>query len=218
MYEVKHVLSVNGVDIYQAWLDTVQDTRSKARITTRVDRAALGHFGITEPVGDGVFEMTLYFGPGFRVYYAIQDRKNCFPVGRWLKGQTAERHPSGQGSLEILQGAAKMTIRTRSHEDSVLEMLRNDEAFALEYLSVALEEIDEAGGEDAFLVAVRRVAEARGGMLSLSQNTGLNRANLYRSIAVGGDPKLSTLLKVLQALGVGMSKVVSHRTEQDVRA
>ncbi len=111
-----------------------------------------------------------------------------------------------------------MTSRTRSHEDSVLEMLRDDEAFALEYLSVALEEIDEAGGEDAFLVAVRRVAEARGGMLSLSQNTGLNRANLYRSIAVGGDPKLSTLLKVLQALGVGMSKVVSHRTEQDVRA
>ena len=111
-----------------------------------------------------------------------------------------------------------MTIRTRSHEDSVLEMLRDDEAFALDYLSVALEEIDEAGGEDAFLVAVRRVAEARGGMLSLSQNTGLNRANLYRSIAVGGDPKLSTLLKVLQALGVGMSKVVSHRTEQNVRA
>ncbi|MBO0491641.1 addiction module antidote protein [Pseudomonas sp. Marseille-Q1929] len=111
-----------------------------------------------------------------------------------------------------------MTIHTRSHEDSVLEMLRDDEAFALDYLSVALEEIDEAGGEDAFLVAVRRVAEARGGMLSLSQNTGLNRANLYRSIAVGGDPKLSTLLKVLQALGVGMSKVVSHRTEQDVRA
>lgn len=111
-----------------------------------------------------------------------------------------------------------MTIRTRSHEESVLEMLRDDEAFALEYLSVALEEIDEAGGEDAFLVAIRRVAEARGGMLSLSQNTGLNRANLYRSIAVGGDPKLSTLLKVLQALGVGMSKVVAHRMEQDVRA
>lgn len=111
-----------------------------------------------------------------------------------------------------------MTLGTRSHEDSVLEMLRDDEAFALEYLSVALEEIDEAGGEDAFLVAIRRVAEARGGMLSLSQNTGLNRANLYRSIAVGGDPKLSTLLKVLQALGVGMSKVVAHRAEQDVRA
>ncbi|KTB60020.1 DNA-binding protein [Pseudomonas fluorescens ICMP 11288] len=111
-----------------------------------------------------------------------------------------------------------MTIRTRAHEDSVLEMLRNDEAFALHYLSVALEEIDEAGAEDAFLVAIRRVAEARGGMLSLSQNTGLNRANLYRSLAVGGDPKLSILLKVLQALGVGLSKVVTHGTVQDAHA
>ena len=54
-----------------------------------------------------------------------------------------------------------MTIRTRSHEESVLEMLRDDEAFALEYLSVALEEIDEPGGEDAFFVAILRVAEAR---------------------------------------------------------
>nr|WP_072434289.1 type II toxin-antitoxin system RelE/ParE family toxin [Pseudomonas sp. NFR02] len=68
MYEVKHVLSINGVDIFQAWLDTVQDARSKARITTRVDRASLGHFGVTEPVGDGVFEMKLDFGSGFRVY------------------------------------------------------------------------------------------------------------------------------------------------------
>lgn len=107
-----------------------------------------------------------------------------------------------------------MTTRTRSHEDSVLEMLRDDEAFAIEYLSVALEEIDEIGGEDAFLVAIRRLVEARGGMGTLSQSTGLARGNLYRSIAVGGDPRLSTLLKVLQALGIGMSKVVSHRTEE----
>lgn len=105
-----------------------------------------------------------------------------------------------------------MTTRTRSHEDSVLEMLRDDEAFAIEYLSVALEEIDQEGGGDAFLLAIRRLAEARGGMGALSENTGLARGNLYRSIAAGGDPKLSTILKVLQALGLGMSKVVAHRT------
>ncbi|MDB6445185.1 type II toxin-antitoxin system RelE/ParE family toxin [Pseudomonas sp. 21TX0197] len=81
MYEVEHVLSANGVDIYQAWLDTVRDMRCKARITTRVDRASLGHFGDTEPVGDGVYEMKLNFGPGYRVYYAIQDRKVVFLLG-----------------------------------------------------------------------------------------------------------------------------------------
>lgn len=81
MYEVKHVLSANGVDIYQMWLDTIRDTRSKARITTRIDRASLGHLGDTEPVGDGVFEMKLDFGPGYRIYYAIQGRKVVFLLG-----------------------------------------------------------------------------------------------------------------------------------------
>lgn len=81
MYEVEHVLSANGVDIYQMWLDTIRDTRSKARITSRVDRASLGYFGVTEPVGDGVFEMKLDFGPGYRVYYAIQERKIVFLLG-----------------------------------------------------------------------------------------------------------------------------------------
>lgn len=81
MYEVKHVLSANGVDIYQAWLNTVQDTRSKAKITTRVDRAALGNFGDHKSVGDGVFEMRLDFGPGFRVYYAIEKQKIIFLLG-----------------------------------------------------------------------------------------------------------------------------------------
>ncbi|WP_163004108.1 addiction module antidote protein [Pseudomonas viridiflava] len=111
------------------------------------------------------------------------------------------------------QGEKEMTTHTRSHDESVLDILREDEAFAIEYLSVALEEIDEDGGEDAFLVAIRRLIEARGGMGNLSKNTGLARPNLYRSIAAGGDPKLSTILKVLQALGVGMSKVVSHRPD-----
>lgn len=107
-----------------------------------------------------------------------------------------------------------MTVRARSHEDSVLEMLRSDEAFAIEYLSVALEEIDEEGGEGAFLNAIRRLIEARGGMTSVSEATGLARPSLYRSIAAGGDPKLSTILKVLQAVGIGLSKVVTHRTDE----
>ncbi|MFH7489530.1 helix-turn-helix domain-containing transcriptional regulator, partial [Pseudomonas syringae group genomosp. 7] len=65
--------------------------------------------------------------------------------------------------------------------------------------------------EDDYLTGIRRLIEARGVMGNLSKNTGLAIPNLYRSIAAGGDQKLSTILKVLQPLGVGMSKVVSHR-------
>nr|WP_282706473.1 type II toxin-antitoxin system RelE/ParE family toxin [Pseudomonas syringae] len=74
-------MPANGVDIHQGWFDTIRDTRSKARITTRVDRAALGHFGMTESVGDEVFEMKLDFGPGFRVYYTVQGQKILFLLG-----------------------------------------------------------------------------------------------------------------------------------------
>lgn len=105
-----------------------------------------------------------------------------------------------------------------NHEDSVLEMLRKDEGFALEYLAAALEEIDEEGGEAVFLTAVRRIIEARGGFSAVSSSTGLNKGNLYRQFAADGNPGLSTLLKVLSAVGLGLSKVVTHAQDEHATA
>lgn len=100
-----------------------------------------------------------------------------------------------------------------NHEESVLKMLREDEEFALEYLVAALEEIDEEGGEGVFLQAVRRVIEARGGFAEVSRTTGLNRGNLYRQFGEAGNPGLHTLVQVLSAVGLGLSKVVSRSQE-----
>lgn len=71
MYEVNHAHTDNGVDLYQSWLDSLPDTKVKARITTRVERAAQGNFGDSSSVGEGVSELRLHFGPGYRVYYVI---------------------------------------------------------------------------------------------------------------------------------------------------
>lgn len=100
--------------------------------------------------------------------------------------------------------------RTGSHDEAVIEMLSRDQGFALEYLATALEEIDEEGGEAVFLQAVRRVIEARGGMSAVAKATGLARPNLYRALSEEGDPKLSTILKILSAIGIGLSQVVTH--------
>lgn len=81
MYEVAHVLSANGVDIYQVWLDSLRDARTQARITSRIDRAEHGYFGVTEPVGEGVSEMKLDFGPGYRIYYATHQRRVILLLG-----------------------------------------------------------------------------------------------------------------------------------------
>ncbi len=54
---------------FDAWLHNLRDFRGKARILNRIDSAEQGNFGHSEPVGEGVSEMKIDFGPGYRVYY-----------------------------------------------------------------------------------------------------------------------------------------------------
>ena len=55
-----------------------------------------------------------------------------------------------------------MKKSSRSHNEAVVELLREDPAFADEYLSVALDELNEPGGREALLAALRHIAEAQG--------------------------------------------------------
>ncbi len=54
---------------FAEWLRRLRDPKGKARIIARLDAAALGNFGDCEPVGEGVSEMRIHAGPGYRVYF-----------------------------------------------------------------------------------------------------------------------------------------------------
>ena len=54
---------------FSAWLKDIRDGTARARILVRVERVARGNPGDVEPVGEGVSEMRLHFGPGYRVYF-----------------------------------------------------------------------------------------------------------------------------------------------------
>lgn len=54
---------------FDVWLSALKDGIGKARIAQRIRAAELGHFGGTKPVGEGVSEMRIHIGPGYRVYY-----------------------------------------------------------------------------------------------------------------------------------------------------
>jgi probable addiction module antidote protein len=60
-------------------------------------------------------------------------------------------------------------------------------------------------GEDAFLLALRDVAQARGGLKALSQASGLNRENLYDMLSTHGNPRFSSIKAVLDQLGMQVS-------------
>lgn len=54
---------------FQRWLSGLRDRRARARIQVRIDRLALGNSGDVQPVGGGVSEMRIDYGPGYRVYF-----------------------------------------------------------------------------------------------------------------------------------------------------
>ncbi len=75
MYEILHYQTIAGVDVFEAWLDGLADSRAVARVVTRVDRVQAGNFGDHKPVGAGVWELRIDYGPGYRVYYALAGQR-----------------------------------------------------------------------------------------------------------------------------------------------
>jgi putative addiction module killer protein len=74
MYEIRHYLTASGKDLFGEWLDSLRDARAEARIAARIARLAVGNLGDCKPLRDGVWELRIDRGPGYRVYYALIGR------------------------------------------------------------------------------------------------------------------------------------------------
>lgn len=72
---------------------------------------------------------------------------------------------------------------------------------ASEYLKASLDEYKKDGNIEAFLIAIRTVADAQGGITELARKTELNRQSLYRTLSKNGNPRLKTLDIILNSLG-----------------
>jgi probable addiction module antidote protein len=89
-----------------------------------------------------------------------------------------------------------------SHDDAMIAQLRADPDFAAEYLKAALDEDDEP---QVLLIALRRIAEARGGIAKVAKAAGVERESLYRALSPRGNPRLSTLVAVTKAVGLRLT-------------
>jgi len=63
------MIEVRTTQIFIDWFKSLRDRRAKARIQARIDRLEMGNFGDVAPVGEGVSEMRIFYGPGYRVYF-----------------------------------------------------------------------------------------------------------------------------------------------------
>ena len=64
-----HLVEVIKTETFGVWIDGLRDRQAKARILTRIARLASGNAGDVKPVGSGVSEMRIPYGPGYRVYF-----------------------------------------------------------------------------------------------------------------------------------------------------
>ena len=95
------------------------------------------------------------------------------------------------------------------HDEAIVDELRNDPEFAVEYLKAALEDTEEPR---VLLIALRRLAEAKGGMTKIAESAGIKRESLYRALSTSGNPRLSTLTAVTKALGLRLTVESSSTT------
>lgn len=63
------MIEIRKTEAYARWIDGLRDIRARARILARVERLATGNPGDVKPVGEGVSELRINYGPGYRVYY-----------------------------------------------------------------------------------------------------------------------------------------------------
>lgn len=95
-------------------------------------------------------------------------------------------------------------MRLKNYREDLVERLKEPD-YAAEYLAQVLAQNDKA----AFLVALRDVVEATGGMSAMAKRVGLKRPSLYKVFSERGNPTLETLQAILEALGLRVTVAVA---------
>ncbi len=91
----------------------------------------------------------------------------------------------------------------KNYDDFLIESLKDPEE-AIAYLNAALEDTEYP---EVFLIALRDVSKAWGGLSNLSKTTDLNRQNLYNLLSKDGNPRWSSMIKILNALNLRFTTV-----------
>jgi putative addiction module killer protein len=63
------MIEIRKTDVFVKWLDSLNDINARTRVLVRIERLAAGNPGDVKPVGEGVSELRISYGPGYRIYY-----------------------------------------------------------------------------------------------------------------------------------------------------
>lgn len=102
-YSISEYLNEKGINLYRTWLKRL-DLKIQARIQARIGRMEQGNLGDIKPVGTGVWEVRLDFGPGYRVYFGFEKKKMILLL---LGGDKGSQRKDIQKALAIWMDCIK---------------------------------------------------------------------------------------------------------------
>ena len=151
-----------------------------------------GNPGDTRSVSEGILEMRIDYGPGYRVYYLASWSANRDPVVWRRQAYAAAGYQAGSDARR------EFVMRKTTRFDAA-DYLDTEER-QVAYITAAL----ETGDADFVRDALGLVARARG-MGQIAKNAGLNRESLYKALGETGNPEFSTVMRIVRALGLTLS-------------
>jgi probable addiction module antidote protein len=184
------VIEVRQTHEFAAWLEGLKDVRAADRIATRIRRMSLGNAGDVKPIGEGVSEAGSVAAPA--------------------SGSISSSAATRSSSCFAAETSAPRTVTLRGRRrsprrfDMPLETMKWD---IQDYITTPerqlgyLEAVLEDGDPHLVAAALGDIAKARG-ISAIAEETGLSRMGLYKALSASGDPRLSTLLGVLRAIGL----------------
>ena len=182
-------------ETYQKWEARLRDKRARTIIAARLMRLTEGLPGDVEPVGEGVSELRIHHGPGYRVYFSAEETLwFCCCVWATKALSLAMLMPQRNSRKN---GVIKMIEKLTTFDPAAA--LVNDEEIAF-FMADAFET-----GDSAYIAKALGVVARAKGMTEIAQKTGLSREQLYRSFSERGKPTLNTTLAVMRALGIDMT-------------
>lgn len=69
------MIQIRKTEVFASWIDNLRDTQGRSRILARIERLAGGHIGDSKPLGEGISELRVNCGPGYRVYFTKQGKE-----------------------------------------------------------------------------------------------------------------------------------------------
>lgn len=171
-----------------------------ARVNARIRRLSEGNPGDAKPVREGVSELRIDHGPGYRVYFTRRGPLVIvLLVGGDKRSQGADIERAIAMAKDWKDGVMAEKIGTEQFiRWDPVDDLKTDEDVALYFQAC----VDEDPGDGSLVrAALGDIARARG-MSQLARDTGLAREGLYKALSPEGNPEFATVMKVIKALGL----------------